>query len=388
MYYIAIDIGKFNHCASVTDSQGEVFVEPFFFKNNSEGFQLFLTTTKKFTHSRHLAGLEATGHYGDNFTAFLLDNDYHVGIINPISTDAQRKLKIRKTKNDKKDTFLIAKVLQAKEFTSMTKKKFQLRQAKQLTRLHSELTEDLNRIKNRLQYCIDILFPEYNSLFKTRYSKAYMAVLKAFGSASVIATTHLTKLSNVLFSTKRGKVQLSALELREAAKISVGEDNPIVVFQLHQLIAQIELINSQLSEVHKKIEDFALSSNSPIFSIPGIASISGTSILSEIGDIALFSQYSKLIGFAGVDPATYQSGEYNATTTAISKRGSRYLRKSLYQCILAVCTHNPTFKTYYTRKRNQGKSHRCAQGHCVRKLLRVIHKMLSENSQFDITKCI
>ena len=149
MYYIAIDIGKFNHCASVTDSQGEVFVEPFFFKNNSEGFQLFLTTTKKFTHSRHLAGLEATGHYGDNFTAFLLDNDYHVGIINPISTDAQRKLKIRKTKNDKKDTFLIAKVLQAKEFTSMTKKKFQLRQAKQLTRLHSELTEDLNRIKNR-----------------------------------------------------------------------------------------------------------------------------------------------------------------------------------------------------------------------------------------------
>ena len=173
MYYIAIDIGKFNHCASVTDSQGEVFVEPFFFKNNSEGFQLFLTTTKKFTHSRHLAGLEATGHYGDNFTAFLLDNDYHVGIINPISTDAQRKLKIRKTKNDKLDTFLIAKVLQAKEFTSMTKKKFQLRQAKQLTRLHSELTEDLNRIKNRLQYCIDILFPEYNSLFKTKYSKAY-----------------------------------------------------------------------------------------------------------------------------------------------------------------------------------------------------------------------
>jgi len=43
-------------------------------------------------------------------------------------------------------------------------------------------------------------FPEYNSLFKTRYSKAYMAVLKAFGDASIIADTHLTKLSNVLFS--------------------------------------------------------------------------------------------------------------------------------------------------------------------------------------------
>ena len=40
------------------------------------------------------------------------------------------------------------------------------------------------------------------SLFKAKYSKAYMPVLKAFGSASVIATTPLTKLSNVMFSTK------------------------------------------------------------------------------------------------------------------------------------------------------------------------------------------
>ena len=110
----------------------------------------------------------------------------------------------------------------------------------------------------------------------------------------------------------------------------------------------------------KKIEVFALASNSPIFSIPEIASISGTSILSQISDIALFSHYSKLIGFASVDPATFQSSEYHATTTAMSKRGSRYLHKSLCQCILAVCTDNPTFKTYYIRKRNQGKSHHCA----------------------------
>jgi len=36
------------------------------------------------------------------------------------------------------------------------------------------------------------------------------------------------------------------------AKISVGEDNPTIVFQLQQLIAQIELITSQLSEMDKK----------------------------------------------------------------------------------------------------------------------------------------
>lgn len=388
MYYIGIDIGKFNHCASVVDSEGEVFVKPFFFPNNSEGFHTFLTNTKLFRNSRHLAGLEATGHYGDNFTAFLLNNDYQVGIINPISTDAQRKLKIRKTKNDKKDTFLICQVLQSKEYTTMTKRKFEMRQAKQLTRLHSELMEDINRYKNRLQACIDIVFPEYNTLFKTKYSKAYMAVLKAFGSASTIAVTHLTKIKNTLFSTARGRVQLDPKDLKETAASSVGEDNPIVVLQLQQLIASIELAEEQLCVVDKKIEDFARNSNSPIFSIPGVADITGMSILSEIGDIDMFCHASKLVGFAGVDPATYQSGEYKAATTAISKRGSRYLRKILYQCILPVCTFNPTFNAYYTLKRNQGKSHRCAQGHCIRKLLRVIYKLLSENIEFDAKKCI
>jgi Transposase and inactivated derivatives len=384
MYYINTDIGKFNHCTSVIDSEGEVLIEPFFFKNNKLGFQEFLDKTKPFISHRHIAGLEATGHYGDNFIAFLLDNNYQVGVINPISTDAQRKLKIRKTKNDKKDTLLIANVLIAKEYTTMTKHKFMMRQTKQMTRLHNDLTEDLNRHKNRLQGCMDIVFPEYNTLFKTKYSKAYMSILKAFPSASHISNAHLTTLKN----TVGNMVHVDATKLRELARQSVGEDNPSIILEIQHLLASIELVTQQLKEVNKKIEDFAINSNSPITSIPGIGVITGMSILSEIGDIELFSHPSKVIGFAGVDPATYQSGEYNAATTAISKRGSRHLRKSLYQCILTVCKYNPTFNSYYTLKRKQGKSHRCAQGHCVRKLLRVIYKILTENIEFDASKCI
>lgn len=384
MYYSSTDIGKFKHCTSVIDSEGEILVKPFFFKNNKQGFQLFFNKTKPYILHRHIAGLEATGHYGDNFIAFLLDNNFHVGIINPLSTDAQRKLKIRKTKNDRKDTFLIARVLIAKEYTPMTKYKFKMRQAKQLTRLHNDLAEELNRHKNRLQGCINIVFPEYNRQFKTKYSKAYLAVLKAFPSAFHIANAHLTTLKNTV-----GKmVSVDADELREVARQSVGEDNPSIILEIQHLLASIELVTQQLKEVDKKIEEFAIDSNSPITTIPGIGVITGMSILSEIGDIELFSHASKVIGFAGVDPATYQSGEYNAATTAISKRGSRYLRKSLYQCILTVCKYNPNFNAYYTMKRTQGKSHRCAQGHCVRKLLRVIYKLLTENIEFDAKQCI
>lgn len=56
-----------------------------------------------------------------------------------------------------------------------------MKQARELTRYHASITEDINQKKNRLQKCIDIVIPEFNSWFKTKYSKTYMAVLKEFG---------------------------------------------------------------------------------------------------------------------------------------------------------------------------------------------------------------
>ena len=69
--------------------------------------------------------------------------------------------------------------------------------------------------------------------------------------------------------------------------------------------------------------------------------------------------------------------------TGITKKGSKYLRKTLYQIILPVIKYNPVFKKYYLLKISQGKGHRCAQGHCIRKLLRIIYHLLETGQSFD-----
>ena len=68
----------------------------------------------------------------------------------------------------------------------------------------------------------------------------------------------------------------------------------------------------------------------------------------------------------------------------ITKKGSKYLRKILYQIITPVIQNYEVFKNYYLLKIFQGKSHRCGQGHCVRKLLRVIHHLCTSTG--DDTK--
>lgn len=152
---------------------------------------------------------------------------------------------------------------------------------------------------------------------------------------------------------------------------------------IRHLVDQIELLHAQIAEIDKKIEEFSLESNSPILTIPGISHFSGTSILAELGDIRNYDKVSKVIKMAGVAPREYESSQFRAEHTAITKKGSKYLRKTLYQIIVPVIRFNPVFKAFYDLKISQGKGHRCAQGHCVRKLLRVIYHLLTTGQQFD-----
>jgi len=107
-------------------------------------------------------------------------------------------------------------------------------------------------------------------------------------------------------------------------------------------------------------------------------------ILGEIGDITRFSNPNKLLAFAGLDPSVYQSGNFNASHTKMSKRGSTALRFALMNAAHNVVKNNATFKMYYDKKMAEGRSHYNALGHCAGKLVRVIHKMLTDNVAFNL----
>ena len=390
MYLVGIDIGKLKHSFCVMEKGTyDILVEPVFFNNNNDGFDLLLSFIKDFPKEDVLIGMEDTGHYNLALLKFLLDKHYQVALINPVATDLTRKMQGGITKNDKLDTYTICDVLSAnqrvKSYRVTKLDRFDMYEQKQLTREHHNLKEELNQYTNRLQKCIDIVFPEFNSLFKSKYGIVYMNVLKQFGSAEAIAHADIRTLRKC-FDIGRGKhISLTAEELKQAAKNSIGFPSTAEVIQIKHLIDQIELINEQITEIDKKIEEFSISNDSPILSVPGISHFSGTAILAELGDIHNYSKPSQIIKFAGVAPLTYESSQFTAQHTAITKKGCKYLRKTLYQIITPVIQNNQVFKEYYQLKISQGKGHRCAQGHCVRKLLRVIYHLLSTNTKFDPT---
>lgn len=388
-YLVGIDIGKNSHFFSIMDkSTGEVLLEPVSFKNNKEGFDFLIDKLASYPKDEILIGMEDTGHYHFPILKFLLYHHFHVALINPVTTDLTRKLDGNITKNDKLDTLTICDVLsmpsRKKKYRLTTVDTFELYEQRQLTRQHHDLKEELNKYCNRLQKCIDLVFPEYNCLFRSKYGTVYMNVLKQFPSAEIIARTDIRTLRKCFDIEGQGRrISLTAEQIKEAAKNSIGISSIAEEMQMRHLVTQIELIHEQIDEIDKKIEEFSVQNNSPILSIPGISHFSGTSIISELGDINKYDKPSRIIKRAGVAPYHYESSQFNAEHTAITKKGSRYLRKTLYQIITPVIENNKVFKDYYNLKRSQGKSHRCAQGHCVRKLLRVIYHLLKMNQQFN-----
>lgn len=380
MKLVGIDIAKYEHAANIFDSStGETLCDPFFFKNNEEGFNKLINELNKHSKEELLIGMEDTGHYNFAIQYRLLVEGYKVAMINPITTKNLRKASLKTVKSDKEDAILISKTLLDKDYYRIVSiKSEKINEARELTRYRIQLTKEMNQKKNILQRHIDIVFPEFNELFKNEYTITYMNILREYSDAYTIAHTDIRSLRKCL-----KYAPFTAEELKELASKSVGICNQSNSFIIKSLVSSIDLLNSQLEELDKKIEGLAITQESSITTIPGIGIISGTSILAELGDISKYDNAGKIIKYAGVNPYISESGEYAADKTAITKKGSKYLRTTLYRVIIPVIRFNSVFKEYYKLKRFQGKGHLCALGHCIRKLLRIIYHLETNNISFD-----
>ena len=386
MIYVGIDIAKLNHFASALSSDGEVLIEPFKFTNDSDGFFMLLSKLSSFDKDSIVIGLESTAHYGNNLLMFLVPKGYKVCLINPIQTAVLRKNNIRKTKTDKVDTYIIAKTLMMNDLRYVTLQDIGLIQLKNLGRFRLKMVKQRTRLKIQLTSYVDQVFPELQYFFKSGiHHKGCYALLKEAPSPEAVASMHLTHLTHLLKTNSHGHFKKeTALELRVLAQKSVGGGDKSLSIQIAQSIEQIELLDSQLKRTEQEITDIITSLDSVIMTIPGIGAVNGGMILGEIGDIKRFSSPSKLLAFAGLDPSVYQSGNFQAKRTRMSKRGSRAFRYALMNSAHNVVKNNATFKAYYDKKRDEGRSHYNALGHCAGKLVRIIHKMLTDDVTFDL----
>jgi len=219
------------------------------------------------------------------------------------------------------------------------------------------------------------------------------ALLQAHPTPEEIAELDLEQLTGLLHTPSRcpsGKHsrdrfgRAKAEQIQEAARTSFGVTLALdaLTAQLQILLAQIRFLREQVTDLEERIAAYLEQVPQHLTSIPGIGSVLAAAILGEIGDIRRFKNGSALVAYAGIDPIVFQTGEFRARSTRMSKRGSHYLRRAIWQAAQVAARDDPALKPFYEEKRRGGKHHFAAVGAVANKLVHIIYAVLRDNKPY------
>ena len=219
---------------------------------------------------------------------------------------------------------------------------------KSLTRYRFVKAKERAQLKQSISRLVTILFLELEKLVLTLHMASVYALLAEFPSVSSIASAHLTKLTNLLSESSKGRF---------------GKDTCC-----------------HISRSCQKFHQFAYS-YSPWYQLPH-----GAMIIAEIGVFGRFDSPNKILAYASMSPSSYQSGQLDNCYAHMEKRGSRYLQYALYNATKYVCHWDESLGSYLAKKRAEEKHYNVALSHATKKLVRLIYQ--SEKSGQSYVKPI
>lgn len=259
----------------------------------------------------------------------------NVVLSNPLQTKAIAHARI---KNDKVDSKILADLLRTNLLPTAYIQPRDIRDLKEVVRQRVSYVELRTKIKNKIH---SVLF---KNNIKHPFSNLYIP-------------------SGIKF--------LKELELRD-----------IFREELDQYLKTLDFLNDQINEISDKIKSIAKEDYDCklLMTLPGISYFSALTIKSEIGDIYRFANAKKLCSYAGLIPSTYASAE-KTRHGKITKRGSRWLRKTLVDSITSGSRNQNKISVFY-KKLKVSKGTGKAKVAAARKLCEVIFAMLSDKQPF------
>jgi transposase len=385
--YMGIDVAKHNHRAMIMNAAGETLVKAFPVTNNRLGIDGLLDRLIQIEEPVEI-GLEATGHYWLPLFEQLTNAGYTVHVLNPLQVHAYQRSGIRRRKTDTLDAEWIADFVRiggARESVDPQSLPIYL-ELRQLSRFRFSLIDQVGDAKRRIITVLDRAFPEYERVFSSLFIKTSRELLKEATTAQDFADFDLAELTTLLNKTSRGRFgKEEAQAIQQAARQSIGIRffTDAARIQVGCLLAQLDFLEQQVSDIDQALAELMDQlPNQDITTITGIGPVTGAAILGEIGDIRRFPSLKNLVAYTGIDPTVYESGQFQAHQTRMSKRGSPYLRHALWMAATVARRHDPQLKAYYQKKRAEGKAYGTAMGAVCHKLLARVYAVLRDQRPY------
>jgi len=258
-----------------------------------------------------------------------------------------------------------------------------------LTGRRTDLVADRTRAINRLRAQLLEYFPALERAFDYSTSKAALILLSGYQTPDGLRRTGTTRLAAWLRKRKARNadaVAATALEAAHAQHTMVpGQD--LGAAMVARLAEEVMALDTEIGDTDAMIEErFRRHRHAEIIlSLPGFGVTLGAEFLAATGgDMSLFDSADRLAGVSGLAPVPRDSGRISGNL----KRPRRYDRRLLRACYLSAQIAIRTdfaSRTYYDRKRAEGKTHTQAVLALARRRLNVLWAMLRDHRTYQPT---
>jgi transposase len=386
--FCGIDMGKRKHVACIIDQDGSYLLRPRSFINDITGYQRILNYLGKTGKTSDiLVGMEASGHYWYSLHDFLTKKGYELIVLNPIQTSMQAKKGIRKCKTDKHDAYHIATLLKNGGYRASIVPGELGMTCRQLTRLRFNIVRQGARIKQLIRSRLHPIWPEYEKVFVDIFCSTSMKLLYTAPTPEDLLMLDHEELHELLRKASRGKYGKDRTKrVLEAANNSIGMKRGIsgMRISIRTLLDQLQ----SLKPIRQKLEEdiYIIADELPgyLLTLPGINRLSAVGLYGEVDPIESFKTPSQLVAFAGLDPIVFQTGQYNAPRRRISKRGSPYLRYTIWNMAFRAVYQEGDLRTFWLRKRGKGMKHLDSVTAAAIKLCHIIWRIMSDRRDYIV----
>jgi transposase len=293
------------------------------FPNTQKGFMALVLWVRKLT-SEHIAVcfvMEATGVYHESLAYFLEAEGHEVSIILPNKISNYIRTLEVKTITDKTASEAIARFGLERKLDKWKRPNPIFKKLRQLTRERGQVIEARTVAKNQLHAEQSEAEPIDSSLARIK--------------------------KQIAFLSKQKK----------------------------EIEAEIKALSMQDEKVQESIK--------VICSLTGVGLVTTASVLGETNGFDLIRNKRQLTSYAGLDVKEKQSGTSVKGKPKISKKGNKYLRKTMHLPALTAVQHDERFKAIYARLISKHGIKMKAAVAVQRRLLEMMFTLYKKNTPYN-----
>jgi len=394
MNAVGIDISRGKSTVAVLRPFGEVVMLPFEVKHSNAEL-LALAEQLKSIDGETRVTMEHTGRYYEPVANALHNSGLFVSTVNPLLIKEYGGNSLRKVKTDKADAQKIARYTldnwaELRDYTPMDTVRYDL---KTLNRQFNLASKQKTASANNLIALLEQTFPGIRKCFESPVrndgSQKWVDFAITFWHADCVR-----KYSKEAFAERyrkwckrhgylvRSNTVQEVYTLAQNAVVLVSKSQTakvIIVEAAKQLTAisrSVELYRSEMNRLAEMLPEYPV-----VMQMFGVGSTFGPQLIAEIGDILRFARKQSLVAFAGIDPAPNDSGDKYGRNSGTTKRGSPYLRKTLFnimKCYLQNAPEDEPVYQFIDKKRSEGKPYFVYMTAAANKFLRRYYAKVNE----------